>query len=177
MKDLVLISIVLFLFSCKKSSDLNTGNSSTTPVNNTNNSSKNIIGAKINDRQWKSAAKTTSDSNTYLAAINSGNLQIKTYGTFTDASGTSTNDQLGIYIGGVTDTGTYTLSMSNYIAYNQLSATPQYFSSQLANVGFVRITSITDTTISGTFECQVNNTADSGSIWIKEGTFSNVMLQ
>lgn len=176
MKNLTLISIVLLAFSCKKSSNLNTNNS-TTQVNNPNASSKNIIGAKINDRQWKSAAKTTSDSNTYLAAINSGNLQIKTYGTFTDATGTSANDQLGIYISGVTDTGTYTLSMSNYIAYNQLSATPQYFSSQLANIGFVRITSINDSTISGIFECQVNNTADSGSISIKEGTFTNIVLQ
>lgn len=175
MKRLFTFLCLLHLISCQKSK--NTPPENTTQVTSSANSAKGMIAAKINDRVWKSAAKTTADTNTYLAAINDGNLQIKTFGSFADSSGVVSQDQLGIYIAGVADTGTYTLSFTNYIVYNQLSATPQYFSTQSSNIGVVHITNLTDTTISGAFECRVDNTSGSGLVSIKEGTFTNVPLQ
>jgi hypothetical protein len=141
------------------------------------NAFKGEVTAKINGRQWQSAAKKAADSNAYLAAINSGKLQIKTFGLFTDSLGTIGDEQLGIYIDGVTDTGTYTLSMSNYIVYNQLSDVPKYFSSQLSNSGTVHITNLSSTAVSGTFQCTVEQTSGTGSLLIKEGTFTNVIFQ
>lgn len=174
-KILPFLFFVLMIVSCQKTNK--PGMVSPASPNATNTSSQEKIVAKINDRKWQSAAKTTSDTKVYLAAINSGKLQIKTFGSFVDSSGVITQDQLGIYIEGVTDTGTYTLSFSNYIVYNQLSETPQYFSSQSTSIGFVRITNLTDSSISGTFECQVDNTSGSGVVSIKEGSFANVIFQ
>ena len=175
MKNLFILFFVLLMVSCRKVDKV----AAPTPVQSatTNNAPQDIVSAKINDRQWKSAAKSTAAPEAYLAAMNAGKLQIKTFGSFTDSAGVITQDQLGIYIDGVTDTGTYTLSFTNYIVYNQLSDTPQYFSSQSANIGFVRITNLTDTTISGTFECRVDNTFGSGSVQVKDGSFSNVRFQ
>jgi hypothetical protein len=175
MKKLIIIFCVLHFLSCQKSK--NTVVEQPSLGTTTTSSARGMIAAKINDRAWKSAAKTTADTNTYLAAINDGNLQIKTFGSFVDSSGVISEDQLGIYIGGVADTGTFLLSFTNYIVYNQLSATPQYFSTQSSNIGIVHITNLTDTTISGTFECRVDNTSGSGLVSIKEGTFTDVPLQ
>ena len=91
--------------------------------------------------------------------------------------GVSNDDQLGIYISAVTDTGIYTLSMTNYITYSALSAEPQYYSTQAANIGFVHITRLTDSTVSGTFECQVDNTGGTGGVSVKEGAFTDVVFQ
>ncbi len=175
MKKLAILSLVVLFASCQKNKNITTvATQQVTPISTTTNE---VIAAKINNRQWQSAAKTTATASDYLAAIKDGTLQIKTYGSFTDSMGTVSNDQLGIYIDGVTDTGRYTLSASNYIVYNQLLATPQYYSSQIANIGFLHITSLTDTTISGNFECQVDNTSGTGITTIRDGAFSNIHFQ
>lgn len=175
MKKLAIVMCVILFSSCQK--DKETAVTPGTQTTATNNESKGVVAAKINDRQWKSAAKKTIDSNAFLAAINSGTLQIKTFGYFTDTSGLVSEDQLGIYIDGVTDTGTFALSMTNYIVYNQLMDNPLYYSTQKSNIGTVRISNLTDTSISGSFECTVESTSGTGSIIIREGTFSNVLFQ
>jgi hypothetical protein len=134
--------------------------------------------ALINDRPWKSARKSTTDTTMYIAALNVDVLQIKGYGLFTDsASGTTLPDQLVIYLEGVTDTGTYMLSRTNYITYNQRGAEDLFFNSQINNVGSVHITSLTDSTVSGTFNCNVDNTNGLGTMYIKSGNFSNIAFQ
>lgn len=176
MKLLVVLSAIVLITACQKSkrvcldAPITTNGNSTAEMPN--------ITAKINNRAWRSAARSSAtDSSVYLAAIKDGALQIKTFGSFTDSSGAISQDQLGIYLDGVTDTGTYTLSLSNYVVYNQQLATPQYYSSQMSNIGSVRITNLTDTSISGTFNCQVENTTGSGSVSVKEGVFTNIIFQ
>jgi hypothetical protein len=176
MKQLVILCSIILLASCQKSKNVVADVATSGNVNSNATTAK--ITAKINNRSWRSAARTGStDTNVYIAAIKDGALQIKTFGSFTDSSGAVSQDQLGIYLDGVSDTGTYTLSLSNYIVYNQQLATPLYFSSQMSYIGSIRITNLTDTSISGTFNCQVENTSGSGSVSVKEGVFTNVIFQ
>lgn len=176
MKHLSLLLSILIFVSCQKNKNVTTV--STNSLNSSNGASQAKIAAKINNRTWSSAARiSATDTNVYLAAIKYGALQIKTFGNFVDSIGMITQDQLGIYVDGVTDTGVYSLSLSNYIVYNQLLATPLYFSSQISNIGSIHITNLTDSSISGTFNCQVENTSGSGAIAIKEGVFTDIVLQ
>lgn len=175
MKTNTAILLIFLTASCQKSStEVATPKSTQSP---TNNDQYGVVAAKINDRQWRSAANKAAGSNEYLAAMNSGKLQIKTFGSFADSSGNQTDDQLGIYMEGVTDTGVYMLKTSNYVVYSQLSNQPKYFSSQLSNIGKVHITNLTDTSITGSFECSVESTNGEGSLLIKEGSFLDVRFQ
>lgn len=170
-------ALCVLLAGCSK----NTNTAPTTPAaNNLNNDNIAVpaIGAKIDNKQWRSASRTSSSATPYIASFNGGLLQIKGYGSFTDStSGSAVDDQLAIYIDGLTDTGRYPLSLTNYVVYNQQSASPLYFSSQISNSGYIYISSLSATEVSGRFECVVENTNGAATMQIKDGSFNNIVFQ
>lgn len=179
MRRSLFILLAIGFVACQKSD--NTVIATKTP--DTNNTGKPVsnaakFNAVINNLTW-SSARTTTDTGKYLSARvpNTDNIQIKGFGTFT--TGTAFDDD-AIYFSleNVTDTGYYALSMNNYITYSTTdSVGTEYYSSQITNNGFVRITNIDNDKVSGQFEFTGTNTSGSSTVVVKQGVFTNIYFQ